>query len=484
MAETKAAETITRRDSSAKDPEKWLAEDVQVETTSSAYVVDPEAEKRLVRRIDIRLVPASMAIYLLCFLDRSNIGNAKLLNSATGDSLIQTIHMSNQQYLVALMIFIVAYTVFETPSNYMLKRFRPSRWLAFLMFGWGSMTMVLGAVHNFAGVVAVRFLLGMFEAGLFPGMVYCLTFWYKPEERALRAALILACATLGGAFGGAIAYAVGHMNRVQGLQAWRWLFILEGAPSCAAAFLTFIAYPNFPETEKWLSPEERELATERIKGVASLGHDKIVWSEALETLLDWRLYLHYAVYIAVSVPFSSISLFAPTIVSGLGYEGLDAQLFTVPPYAIAFVITVIVSWTSDRYEMRSWGSFISLVVAGISFLIQGALPPLAFKARYGLLCVAVSFSFASIPPLLSWLTANLRSTGAATLAVPLNVSIGQFGQIIGVYIFKSSEAPGYPTGHFTNAAFLLVGALVVLVLRWIYARRNKRMAIGERPWRL
>ena len=281
--------------------------------------------------------------------------------------------MSNQQYLIALMIFIVAYTIFETPSNYMLKKFRPSRWLAFLMFGWGAMTMVLGAVHNFGGVVAVRFLLGMFEAGLFPGIVYCLTFWYKPEERALRVALILACATLGGAFGGAIAFAVGHMNGAQGLQAWRWLFIIEGAPSCAAALLTFFYFPNFPETEKWLSADERELAIERIKGVASLGHDKILWKDALQTLTDWRLYLHYLVYISISVPFSSISLFAPTIVLGLGYEGLNAQLFTVPPYAIAFVVTVVVSYFSDKYEMRSWGTFGSLVVAGVSFLIQGGL---------------------------------------------------------------------------------------------------------------
>ena len=116
------------------------------------------------------------------------------------------------------MIFIVAYTLFETPSNYMLKKFRPSRWyatiyfkglylfrqlsnrIAALMFGWGATTMVLGAVHNFASLVAIRFLLGALEAGLFPGMIYCLTFWYKQDERALRAALIIACATLGISF--------------------------------------------------------------------------------------------------------------------------------------------------------------------------------------------------------------------------------------------------------------------------------------------
>ncbi|THH32715.1 hypothetical protein EUX98_g1438 [Antrodiella citrinella] len=421
-----------------KDVEKWSASEEETRQEVK-FVIDPEAERRLVRRIDIRLIPVSMMIYLLCFLDRSNIGNAKLLNANVHDDLISNTHLTNQEYLIALMIFIVAYTIFETPSNYMLKRFKPSRWLAFLMFMWGVMTMILGAVHNFGGIVAVRFLLGAFEAGLFPGMVYCLTFWYKPDERALRAALILACATLGGAFGGAIAYGVGHMDRVGGLQAWRWLFILEGIPSCVLAIFVFFWFPNFPETESWLSPEERELAVERIRGVASLGHEKITWKEAKATLLDWRLYLHYLVYISISVPFSSISLFSPTIVLGLGYTGLQAQLFTVPPYAIAFVVTVLVSWASDKREMRSWGAFVSLMIAGISFFIQGGLPAESFKARYGLLCVAVSFSFAAIPPLLSWLTANLRNTGASTLSVPLNVSIGQIGQIIGAYFHSLSS---------------------------------------------
>lgn len=279
--------------------------------------------------------------------------------------------MTDQQYLVALMIFFVAYTVFETPSNYMLKKFRPGRWIAFLMFAWGAMTMIIAGTSNFGGLVAVRFLLGMFEAGLFPGMIYCLTFWYKPEERALRIALILASATLGGAFGGAIAYGVGQLDGVHGLQAWRYLFLIEGAPSCAGAFLVFFFFPDYPETVSWLSTEERELATERIKGVASLGHQAITWVEAKATLKDWRLYVHYLTYITISVPFSSMSLFSPTIVAGLGYEGLDAQLFTVPPYAIAFVVTVTVAWLSDKYEMRSVGTSVSMFIAGVCFIVEG-----------------------------------------------------------------------------------------------------------------
>ncbi|KAI0702376.1 MFS transporter [Cerioporus squamosus] len=426
-----------------------------------------------------------MIIHLLCFIDRSNIGNAKVLNRDEGNSLVQTLKISNEQYLVALMIFIVAFTIVQTPSNYMLKRFRPSRWMALMMFCWGAMTMLLAAVQNYSGLVALRFFLGAFESGLFPGQVFILTFWYKPEERAVRIALIVACSSLGGAFGGAIAYGIGrNLNGVHGLEAWRWLFLIEGAPSCFVAILCALFFPDYPETVSWLSDEERELATQRIKGVASLGSDKINWTEAKATLMDWRLYAHYIAYISNSVSFSSNSLFAPTIVAGLGYTGLDAQLFTVPPYAIGFVVTVTVAWLADRYEARSWATFCSMIVGGISFIVEGALPPDAFKARYVLLCFALSFSFSCTAPSLSWLTANLRSTGAATLAVPLNVAFGQLGQIIGVYIYKDSEAPGFPTGHFTNAGFLLEGAIIIMSLRLFYVYKNKRLAPGERKWRL
>ena len=269
------------------------------------------------------------------------------------------------------MIFYVSYTLFETPSNYMLKKYRPSRWMALMMLCWGAMTMLLGAVHNFSSLVAVRFFLGAFESGLFPGLVYVLTFWYRPEERALRIALILASATLGGAFGGAIAYGVGKLNSAHGIEAWRYLFIIEGAPSSFAAILCALFFPDYPETVSWLSDEERELATQRIKGVASLGSDKITWKEAKATLMDWRLYAHYIAYISNSVSFSSNSLFAPTIVAGLGYTGLDAQLFTVPPYAIGFAVTITVAWLADRYEARSLATFCSMIVGAVSFLVEG-----------------------------------------------------------------------------------------------------------------
>jgi hypothetical protein len=164
------------------------------------------------------------------------------------------------------------------------------------MFSWGAITIGLGAVHNYGELSGVRFLLGTVEAGLFPGLVYYLTFWYRVSERSLRVALILASATLAGAFGGAIAYGVGQMNGAHGLSAWRWLFFIEGAPSCASAILVWFFLPDYPETAHWLSSEEKELAKERLALEGSHGEASgLTWEEAKKTLVDWRLYAHYAV---------------------------------------------------------------------------------------------------------------------------------------------------------------------------------------------
>lgn len=132
--------------------------------------------------------------------------------------------------------------------------------------------------------------------GLFPGLVYYLTFWYRVEERSVRVAAILASATLAGAFGGAIAFGVGHMNQVRGISAWRWLFILEGAPSVLSAFFVWFFLPDYPETVSWLSAEEKDLAALRLAGQGSRGSGKsLTWEEAKSTLFEWRLWAHYFV---------------------------------------------------------------------------------------------------------------------------------------------------------------------------------------------
>ncbi|CAE6434748.1 unnamed protein product [Rhizoctonia solani] len=409
-------------------------------------------------------------------------GNARLLNDTTGHSLVKTLNLTNQQFVISLQMFLVAYTVFETPSNYLLKTFRPSRWIAFLMLLWGSMTMALGGVKSFAGLTAVRFFLGVAEAGLFPGLVYLFTFWYRPEERSLRIALVWASATLAGAFGGAIAYGVGHMNMVRGHEGWRWLFILEGIPPVVLSIFVLWFFPDFPETAFWLSEEERALAVGRLAGLASTQDAHFTWGDVKATLKDWRLYAHCVGYVCTTVPLSSLSLFLPTLVSGLGYTGLRAQLFTVPPYAFAYVVTLISAWLGDQHNMRSLVSSCCMLIGSISFLLEALLPDTAFKARYGILCLATASTFACVAPSLGWLSSNLHTTGFAGVALGLAMSFAGPGSIIGVWIYKPNESPGYFTGHMVNFAMQLLGMCTFMGLRIFYSRKNNKLPEGSRLW--
>ncbi|THX52523.1 putative MFS transporter [Aureobasidium pullulans] len=468
--------TMTNTDEKDVGPE--FINDVDSGSSQQAYTRGGSPEdKKLVWKQDLRILPISCGIYLLCYLDRSNIGNAKVLNASTHNDLLSETNMTAYQYTIALMVFLIAYMVFEVPSNYFLKRLSPSKWIAFLMLSWSVMTMGLGGVHNFAGVTALRFMLGVFEAGLFPGLVYYLTFWYRTDERSIRVAFILASATLAGAFGGAIAYGVGHMNGTGGLSAFRWLFILEGLPSLLSAPLVWFFLPDYPETVKWLSPEEKALAAERLKLEGSHGGSKsMTWQDAKITLTDWRLYAHYAIYFGISTPFSSLSLFTPTITAGLGFKDLTAQLMTVPPYAVAYVVTLLVSWSADHFDARALHSAIFATVGAIGFLASAVLPPDAYNARYGCLIVAAAGSFSCIPPLLGWLSSNLHSTAAAGLAIALNISFGAPGQITGVWIYKAEEKKkGYPTGHWVNAGLLFFVAAGCISLLFFYKIKNRTL---------
>ncbi|KAK3376811.1 major facilitator superfamily domain-containing protein [Lasiosphaeria ovina] len=444
-----------------------------------------DEERAVVWKQDRLIIPLAASIYFLCYLDRSNIGNARILNSAAHNDMQTEIGATPYQFNIALMIFLVAYAIFEVPSNILLKKLRPSRWLAFLMFSWGAITVGLGGVQTFSATAGVRFLLGASEAGLFPGLVYYLTFWYKTDERSVRVAFILASATLAGAFGGAIAYGIGHMNGAHGLSAWRWLFIIEGVPSCLSAFLVYFFLPDYPEEFHKGKDREISLARLHIEGSKS-HHSSMTWQDAKSTLTDWRLYGHYLIYFGVSVPFSSLSLFTPSITAGLGYVDLKAQLMTVPPYAVAYVVQLFVSYSADRFNSRGLHSAVVAFIGAVGFMASALLDPKAYLQRYGCLILASAGAFSCIPPLLGWLTSNVYSTASVGLAVALNVGFGAgMGQIPGVWIYKSDEAlRGYPTGHWVNAGMLFFVAAGSVALRLLYGHKNRKLREGGPDVRL
>jgi MFS family permease len=252
------------------------------------------------RRLDKRLLPLLCWVYLLNFLDRGNIGNARVLNSETKDDLLSQTNMTSSGYAVTVTLFSVAYAVFEVPSNWVMKHYvRPSLWLAFLLFAWGCLTIGTAGVQNYATVVSLRFLVGVAEAGFFPGIVYLITIWYPHNQRAFRIAMVVAFCNLAGAFGGSIAFGIGHANGAGGLEGFRWLFIIEGIITVISAVPLWLCLPDYPARAKWLNEDDKRFAEDRLRERGGgYNRDHATRKELIETFCNPRMLAHYLAYVA------------------------------------------------------------------------------------------------------------------------------------------------------------------------------------------
>ncbi|KAI1321503.1 MFS transporter [Xylariaceae sp. FL0255] len=444
---------------------------------------DEKRSKALNRRIDRRILPLCCWLYLLNFLDRGNIGNAKVLNQETGDDLLQQTGMTAHEYSIVVSLFSVAYAVFEVPSNWTMKHYVPPNiWLAFLLGAWGALTLGFAGVHNYAAVLSLRFLIGVFEAGFFPGIVYLITIWYRHNERAFRIALVIAFCNLAGAFGGSIAYGLGLANGARGLQGFRWLFIIEGAITLLTVIPTLLILPNYPSRAKWLSESERQFAADRLKERGG-GHSREHASrrEVFSTIFHPRMWCHYFAYIANVITQGSFTFFAPTIVTGLGFTSIQAQLLTVPPWVVGFIVALLLSYSSDRLDARGWHISAISIVGGAGWLAAGLLPPDAYIKRYICLLIAATGAFPAAPSMTNWVTCNSPSLFTIPLAIALHNSSAGVGQVIAQWIWKPAEAAqGYPTGNFVCAASNFFVAAVTFGLRLWYGRMNKVGALDAR----
>lgn len=321
--------------------------------------------KRVLWKFDSHILPPLALVWLANFLDRSNAGNARIVG------LESDIHLVGNQFNIALTVFYATYVAVELPSNWIIKKVGPTRWLPFLVCAFGTVTTLSGLVQNFAGLTAIRVVLGMCEGGLLPGMVLYLSTIYRRHELQLRISVFYAAVSLSGAFGGLLATAIIKMDGVGGLAGWRWIFILEGLGSVIAGLICAAVLPVSIESARFLTEEERAFALNRfhrsnaimnsISAVKpsedlalsapdperSTSEDKthpdqlrvaevpiyydeeqFEWREVVRGLTEIQAWFTGLAFLGLNVGFYSFSLFLPTIVTGLGYEGASAQLHT------------------------------------------------------------------------------------------------------------------------------------------------------------
>ncbi|CEJ87846.1 Putative Major facilitator superfamily transporter [[Torrubiella] hemipterigena] len=318
-----------------------------VETIEEPEGYNAKQTKMLLRKMDKALLPFLALLYLLSFLDRANIGNARLAGLETSLGM-----NGKYDYSIAVSIFFPFYVAAEIPSNIAMKRFRPSVWIPCIMLAWGFCTVMLGVVKNFMGLLIVRCFLGLAEGGLFPGITYYITMWYRRHECGLRMAIFFSAATAAGAFGGLLARGIMLMDNVGGLRGWNWIFILEGIATFLVAIIAFWAMHDYPSTARFLTCEEKEEVTRRLKQDRAVLSDQFKKQFIWDAFKDWKIWVHMFITIGIYTPLYSVSIFLPTIVKGLGYSNEIAQLMTIPPYVVACLFTVAGGYFADKHGKR------------------------------------------------------------------------------------------------------------------------------------
>ncbi|KAF9518068.1 hypothetical protein BS47DRAFT_1380020 [Hydnum rufescens UP504] len=468
---------------SAEDSEK-----VDAHVLEDIPSLTAEEEKRLYRKIDLRLMPILALMYLLAFMDRGpkyfrnyrivsfwltlsigNIGNAKL------EGLLIQLHMTSSDYTTALVMFFVAYCVFEPPSNLLLKKFRPSRYLPFINLLWGIVMTLMGLVKTYPQFVGTRVCLGACEAGLFPGVVYFLTFWYSRYQLQTRVALFFGAATVAGAFSGLLAYGISFMSGTRGLLGWSWIFILEGIATVVVAILSaFVLHGcDSPEEASFLTASERRFLFHRRKyELSSVGEDESVKSIYVwKAVKDWQVWVHTLVAMSVIIPLYANALFLPSIIHGFGYSTAISQLLTVPPFIFATIATIISALLADRLKRRSTSILIGQLTSLIGFAINISHVHSRGPKYFGTFLSAAG-TYSAFPAMVAWLSNNLAPSTKRGVGIAMQLGLGNIGTVIGSVAYRSKDEPHFTLGHSVVIGFMCMGLILTSVLAWVYSRIN------------
>ncbi|KAI9289389.1 major facilitator superfamily domain-containing protein [Umbelopsis sp. AD052] len=431
-----------------------------------------EQERRIVRKFDTRLLPFLSFMYLFSSLDRSSLGNAVL------DNFEADLGMTGNQLNTAVTIFYVGFLTFQIPSNIMLKRYSAKVWLPLLMAIWGTIACCHAACKNYAQLLVLRVLLGFFESGFFPGVVYFLTTFYKKHEMATRIAVFWGSTTAAHAFAGVLAYGILQMRGIGGLAGWQWLFLIEGIPTVLVSFVAFFYLPVGPSTCRWLTDEEKVLAVERLEAEGPSGHQSLAdinpsnRKEAFEAFKDWKVWFYMVIFFCGSVPNTSVSNFLPSIVKGMGYSNkLDANLMSAPPYVFAVIVVILIAYSSDRLHDRAFHAIGGASVCFLGYVLLLTL--VGNSARYAAVCLAVAGVFVINPVANAWLTGNIAPSMKKSVATAMVVMANNSAGLVGSNIYLSTDAPYYTKGHAINLGFISLFIILVLVLRILLWRENR-----------
>ncbi len=412
-------------------------------------------ETAAMRKVYLRILPLTVVMYFLCYIDRINVSFAAL-------TMNKDIGLSSSAFGLGGGLFFIAYVLFEVPSNVAMQNVGARLWLARIMLTWGIISALMALVAGEFSFYLMRTLLGAAEAGFFPGVILYLTYWFPKRYRGRIVALFMVAIPLSSFLGSPLSSALLKADGLLGLHGWQWLFILEGVPAVLLGVLCLIVLSNGPAQAKWLSPLERdwlrhELAAEVTPAEAAAAHS------AWRTMWNKNVLILALIYSGASATSNALSLWQPQILKSYGLTTMQTGFANAVPFGIASVVMLWWGWRSDRSGERVWNTAVPLAVVAISFLVGGfftALLPMMI-----VLTLALSGTYAIKGPFFSLATDWLSGAKSAAGIAQIN-ALGNLGAFAATWLLGviKDETGSYPLALLPLVVLAGFGAVAVVLL--------------------
>ncbi|USD82626.1 MFS transporter [Bacillus safensis] len=433
-------------------------------------------EKKTIRKVTRRIIPLLFLLYIISYLDRANVGYAALeMNEALG--------LTSKMFGLVTGIFFIGYFLFEVPSNILMQKFGARVWITRILFTWGIISMATGFAQNATQLYIIRFLLGIAEAGLFPGIILYLTYWFRAKERASTIAMFMTAIAVSYIIGAPVSTLIIDHIHWMNVPGWRWMFILEGAPAVILGFVTYFYLTDRPEQAKWLTAEEKNWLMSELRKDEELREKKGQQTSSHKTALTdpklWYLALIYFVYTAGTL---GVGYWMPQIIKGLSSYLSNTQIGFIAtiPYIIASIVMNYWSRRSDRTGERRIHTALPLLVAGLTLLSVGMVSNPFIAMIFITISLAAMYCFKG--PFWSLPTMILSP---ATVAVGIAVinSIGSLGGFVGPYAvgWLKDYTGKMQAGLIFLSIILIIAFILVLAMKYEQKRTvlKSQKEIGE-----
>ncbi|EFR01062.1 hypothetical protein MGYG_04065 [Nannizzia gypsea CBS 118893] len=437
-----------------------------------------QEQRKIIHRIDARLVVICGVGYLVSLMDRTNTSVAAIAGMSKDLGL-----KIGFRYSIIVLVFFVTYIVAQPIATIAIRKIGPRLFISVIVFTWGIILIGFGFVKDWQQMAGLRALLGFLEAGFFPGTVYLLSTWYCRHEVQKRYSVFYIIGAVAGSLSGILAFGLSQMEGLQGIRGWRWIFIMEGVISILVAFLSYIFLIDFPDRASgaWGFLNEKELAfvirrVNRDRGDVHV--EPFTLGRFLRPALDLKIWGFAMIFFCSTTVTYAIAYFLPIILAdGLGFGVGESQCLIAPPYAFAAIVMYTSAYIADKYRMRA------PVIAVNSLITLIGLPMVGFgkgnALRYAGVFLATAGANANIPSAMAYQANNIRGQWTRALASATLVGFGGIGGIAGSLVFRSQDAPEYIPGIWAAITSQLVLLLTVAVMSWHFWRSNKKADRGE-----